>query len=264
MAYPLVLSSRAVTESLRGVAIRAMLSHRPSEARLDELQTAAANVSAMAGRDIVIVGTGGSGRETLALLLDVERADPGSWRFRGFAARDEPDPQILGRLGADFLGDPATLTERHPDARHWWFVAGIGSGQGRRGVEADLESQGLRAATLVHPSVIVGPDVEIGQGSTVCARTVLTTNIRLGRSAQVNIGCVVAHDARVGDHVTFAQSVNVCGNVTIGDLATVFTAAMLLPGVTVGAAAVVGAGSVARSDVAPGTTVAGVPARTIR
>jgi acetyltransferase-like isoleucine patch superfamily enzyme len=90
---------------------------------------------------------------------------------------------------------------------------------------------------------------------------VITTNVRIGRAVQVNVGCVIAHDSRVGNYVTFAQSVNVAGNVTIGDDATLFTNASLIPGVQVGVGATVGAGAVVISDVAPHATVVGVPAR---
>jgi len=216
------------------------------------------------GRPIVIIGTGGSGRETLALLHDIERTTPGSWQFRGFLGLDEPPRGLLDRLGADFLGDPRTLVERIPEAHGWTYALGIGNPQHRLAMEVSLTSQGLEPASLVHPSVLIGPDVEIGPGAVVCANTVITTNVRIGASTQVNIGCVIAHDARIGDYVTFAQSVNIAGNVAIEDDATLFTGAVVMPGIRVGGGAVVGAGAVVRKDVVPQSVVAGVPARIIR
>jgi sugar O-acyltransferase (sialic acid O-acetyltransferase NeuD family) len=215
----------------------------------------------MAPRDIVIVGTGGSGRETYALLRDIEREHPGTWNFKGFLGIDPPDVAVLERVGAHFLGDPRDLVSRIPEAAGWHYALGIGAPQHRRAMDTALVNQGLGPASLIHPTALTGPDVEIGEGAVVCAHTVMTTNVRVGRSVQVNIGCVIAHDARIGDYVTFAQSVNIAGDVTIRDNATVFTGAMALPGTTIGADSVVGAGAVVRTDVPDGATVVGMPAR---
>ena len=215
----------------------------------------------MTPREIVVVGTGGSGRETYLVARDIEQRSPGTWQVQGFVGNRDPDAEILERLSVPFLGDSAELVSRIPEAANWSFVVGIGDGPTRSRIEQDLLSQGLQLATLIHPSALVGPDVAIGAGSVVCANSVITTNVRLGTSTQVNIGCVIAHDARIGDHVTFAQSVNVAGNVTIHDDATIFTNASILPGMTIGAGAIVGAGAVVTKDVAPGVTVVGVPAK---
>ena len=216
------------------------------------------------GQPIVIIGTGGSGRETLTLLHDIERDRPGTWDFQGFLGLDDPPADLLNRLGADFLGDPRTLVDRLPAASTWAYSLGIGNPQHRRAMDLSLTSQGLEPASLVHPSVRIGSDVEIGAGAVICANTVITTNVRIGESAQINIGCVIAHDARIGDYVTFAQSVNVAGNVTIEGDVTLFTNASLIPGVCVGSGATVGAGAVVTKEVPRDTTVAGVPARSMK
>lgn len=215
----------------------------------------------MTRKDIVIVGTGGSGRETYGLLQDIDRAQPGTWRFRGFLGLHAPEDAILDRLNTDFLGDPRHLVARVPEAAQWSYALGIGTPLHRRAMDEALTGQGLSPAMLIHPTALIGPDVQIGRGTIICARTVITTNVRIGTSAQVNIGCVIAHDARIGNYVTFAQSVNVAGNVTIDDEATLFTGAMVLPGISVGIGATVGAGAVVTKDVANRTTVVGVPAK---
>jgi len=210
---------------------------------------------------IVIVGTGGSGRETFALLRDMERATPGTWDFRGFLGLETPQESLRGRLGMPFLGSPIELTHRIPEARSWAYVLGIGSGINRRAMEIVLSSQGLSAPTIIHPSAIIGPEVRVGRGTTVCANTVVTTNASIGEFCQFNVGCVIGHDAIIGNYVTLAQSVNLAGNVTIKEEATLFTRSVVNPGLTVGTGAVVGAGAVCIMPVEPRTTVVGVPAK---
>ena len=215
----------------------------------------------MPARSIVIVGTGGSGREVYTLLQDVNRHEDSPWHVQGFVGLHEPEADVRERLGAQFLGDPRDLINRIPESAAWRYVLGIGDPNHRHAMDVSLTGQGLQPAILTHPSALIGPDVEIGSGAVVCANAVLTTNIRLGSSCQVNIGCIIAHDARLGNYVTLAQSVNIAGNVTIADGATLYTNATVLPGITIGSHATVGAGAVVTTDVLPGQTVAGVPAR---
>ncbi len=211
----------------------------------------------------VIVGAGGSGRETYCLLQDMLRHSQSTIEFQGFVASDAPDPELLDRLGAAFLGDPIDLVNRIPESSQWFYSLGIGNPIHRLQIDEILTQQGLKPFTLMHPTVQIGPDVDIGAGAVVCANTVITTNVRIGVSAQINIGCVVGHDARIGNYVTLSQSVNIAGNVTVGDNATIFTGAIVLPGVTIGEGSTIGAGAVVAKDVAPHSTVAGVPARSL-
>ena len=109
------------------------------------------------------------------------------------------------------------------------------------------------------------------------------SNIRIGDGAFLNFNCVILDVAAVtigegtqigpavqiyaADHprdpaqrrsgLEFGRPVRIGANAWIGG------GAIILPGVTIGDDAVVGAGAVVTHDVAPGTTVAGNPARRI-
>jgi sugar O-acyltransferase (sialic acid O-acetyltransferase NeuD family) len=109
-------------------------------------------------------------------------------------------------------------------------------------------------------------EVEIGEGALISPFVTLTSNIRIGAHFQANLYSYVEHDCIVGDFVTFAPRVACNGNVHIGDHAYIGTGAVLRQGrpgapLKIGEGAVVGMGAVVTKDVAPGTTVVGVPAR---
>ena len=215
----------------------------------------------MKTKEIVIVGTGGSGRETFNLIKDIEKVHPNLWNLKGFLADKKPDSSLFDRLQLPFLGHPEKVVNLHPEAEEWYFVVSIGEANSRKNMESLLMQQGLKPATLIHPSVICGSDVEIGAGSIVCANSALITNIQIGKSVQINVGYFIAHFAIIGDYVTWAQSCNLAGQVKIKNHPTLYARATITPKINIGENTTVGAGAVVIRDVLAGETVIGVPAR---
>lgn len=207
-----------------------------------------------------MIGAGGFGRETLMLIRDIIRAGDDGLRFVGFMADAPPLGGQIERLGAQFIGsydDPSALG-RLPESCQ--FTIAIADGELRTKIRQSLAKAGLTEAVLIHPSAVIGEDVEIA-GGVVCAGSVITTNISLGPSTQINLSCTIGHDAIFDESVTLSPGVNISGNVHLGARSTVYSNAAILPGVSVGEGAVVGAGAVVNKDVDPFTTVVGVPAR---
>jgi acetyltransferase-like isoleucine patch superfamily enzyme len=117
----------------------------------------------------------------------------------------------------------------------------------------------------------IGPFVEIQRGAVVGA------NCKIQSHTFVCDGVEIADEVFVGHGVMFINdkrpaAVNERGELqgpddwtllrtTVGRGASLGSGAVILGGVRIGARAVVGAGAVVTRDVAPGTTVAGNPAR---
>jgi UDP-2-acetamido-3-amino-2,3-dideoxy-glucuronate N-acetyltransferase len=127
---------------------------------------------------------------------------------------------------------------------------------------------------------------EIGDESRIGTFVEIQRGARVGRRVKISShtficeGVLIEDEVFVGHGVTFIndrypRSVNSQGAVQ-GDKdwqvvptivkrgASIGSGATILCGITIGAEAVVGAGSVVTSDVAPGTVVAGNPARILR
>jgi sugar O-acyltransferase (sialic acid O-acetyltransferase NeuD family) len=206
------------------------------------------------GRGLVIVGTGGMGREAAAWVADAGRADD----LLGFV---DDDPAAAGTEVAGFrvLGPLAWATER-TDVE---VVVAIGTPAVRAAVVARLDAAGVPLASVAHPSAVIGPRVALEPGVIVCPGAVLTCDIQVGRAAIVNYGALVGHDGVLGACCFVAPGVHLAGTVTVGPRADVGIGASVIQGVTIGADAVIGAGAVVIRDVAEGETVVGVPARPI-
>ncbi len=221
---------------------------------------------------LVIVGAGGFGRETAALVEAVNaraEAEGGApaWRLRGFVD-DAPDVMGTAHLGYDVLGDAdwlraeaARMAAAPADGARLHAVVAIGAPGVRRRVVERLADAPLTFASLVHPDVPCHRTVTRGAGCIVTRGATPTVNVRLGRHVIVNLHATIGHEAVLGAFVTLHPGVHVSGAARLGAGVEVGTGAVVLPGVTVGAEATVGAGAVVTRDLPPGCTAVGVPAR---
>jgi len=72
--------------------------------------------------------------------------------------------------------------------------------------------------SFIHPScIILDNNIEIGEGSIVCAGSILTTNIKIGKHTHLNLQTTIGHDCIIGDFFTTAPGAKVSGNCDIGN-----------------------------------------------
>lgn len=225
------------------------------QSRLEGGESATPQVS-----PVVIIGAGGHGREVFVALSSYSRAispdDPQPPTFLGFIDDVEPDPDLLARLGAQWLGPTSELTALSSGTR---YLLGVGSGAARKRLDDRASAAGLEAFTLVDPDASVGVDVRLSPGSIVFARATVTTNIALGRHSHVGRGVAIGHDCTLDDYTSVYPNASISGNVRVGAGATIGTGAVVRQGCSIAPGSTVGAGAVVLDDVAG--VVAGVPAK---
>lgn len=211
---------------------------------------------------LVLIGGGGFGRCVLDLVDAVNLAGSGPGiEVVGVIDEDPSVGELLGARGVELLGPIGALASLAADVG---YVIGIADGGVRRRLDAALRSSGRPCPTIVHPNVHVGFDVRLGPGTVVASHVSFENHVRLGRHVHVNQNSTVGHDSVLGDYTTVSPLVAVSGAVTTGSGAFLGTGASIRQGVRVGADAVVGMGAAVITDVAPGRTVVGVPARVLR
>ena len=107
-------------------------------------------------------------------------------------------------------------------------------------------------------------NVLVGEGSIICAGTILTTDIKIGRHVILNLCCTVGHDSLIGDFCSFMPAVNISGEVNIGEGVYVGTGAKIINQLEIGEETIVGAGAVVAKSLPAKCTAVGIPAKPIR
>jgi sugar O-acyltransferase (sialic acid O-acetyltransferase NeuD family) len=210
----------------------------------------------MTGRPIVLVGAGGLGRETAALLGAITDAGA-AWRPIGFVD-DDPTLQGATVAGLPVLGPIASAPAMDAAVVLCTARPAVGCSRARLAARLDLPAE--RYPALVHPGAHLTPSCTVGPGTVVFAGVVATAEVTLGAHVVVMPQVVLTHDDVIEDHATFAAGVRLGGGVRIGREAYLGAGAMVREGLTVGPSALVGMGSVVLRDVPAGEVWGGNPA----
>jgi len=212
--------------------------------------------------ELVVIGAGGFGRETLDVIEAINTsADRPSFFVLG-VVDDAPGTVAIERLtdrGLPWLG---TIDDWLASAASEQHVIAIGNPAARAAVGRRLDSAGrIPALALVHPAASLGSRVTLGAGTVVCAGTQVSTNVTAGRHTHLNPNSTIGHDAVLGECVSINPGAIISGEVTVENNSLVGAGAVVLRGLRVGAAATIGAAACVTKDVAGDSVVKGVPAR---
>ena len=206
----------------------------------------------------IILGCGGHGRVVLDILIDA-----GQYDVIGFV---DSNPAMIGRRmdGVEVLGRPDDLPDIRDrlDVRH--AIVAVGYNGARRALAQRLDSLGFELINAIHPSTNLARNVTLGRNIVIAAGTLVCAHSQIGDSVILNTGCIVDHETLIGTATHVCPGARLAGRVTIESGAFVGIGSTIIQGIRVGCESVVGAGAVVISDVAPMSTVVGVPAKEIK
>ncbi len=211
-------------------------------------------------KDLIIFGASGFGREVAWLIERINKVEP-TWNLLGFM--DDNDAiQVTKINGYKVLGKAGDI-KKYPDA---YFVCAVGASKIREKIVNKMKeiNPAVKFGIVVDPSVELSDLVTIGEGTIICAHTIITVNISIGNHVIINLDCTVGHDAVLNDFVTLYPSVNVSGITNIGHCSELGTGMQIIQGKTVGEYAIVGAGAVVVKDIPAKCTAVGSPAKPIK
>lgn len=118
--------------------------------------------------------------------------------------------------------------------------------------------------SFIHPSAqILDNNIEIGEGTIICANSILTTNIKVGKHCHLNLSTTIGHDCIIGNFFTTAPAVNISGNCNIGNRVYIGTNSSIKEKILITDDVIIGLNSgVVKNIIEPGTYV-GTPTKKI-
>ena len=211
-------------------------------------------------KDLIIFGASGFGREVAWAVERINKVSP-TWNLLGFLD-DSDEIQGTNINGYRVLGKTDDVLY-YPDA---YFVVAIGASRIREKIVSNMKvvNPSIKFGTVIDPSVEISEYVTIGEGTIICAHSIITVNINIGSHVIVNLDCTIGHDAILQDFVTLYPSVNVSGMTNIGHATELGTGMQIIQGKNVGDYSIVGAGSVVIKDIPAKCTAVGSPAKPIK
>ena len=211
-------------------------------------------------RKLYIIGAGGFGRE-VAWLVERINEEKHIWNLQGFI---DDNIENQGKIidGYKVLGGCDYFQNLEDDI---WCVCAVGSAKTRRNIVEKISNlKNIHFAILIDPSVMHSNYIDVGEGSIVCAGTILTVDISLGKHVIINLDCTIGHDVKIDDYVTVYPSANISGNVTIGTCTELGTGTQIIQGKNVASKVIIGAGTVVIRDLTESGTYVGNPAKKIK
>lgn len=211
-------------------------------------------------KQVLIYGAGGFAREVAWLIESCQNSGQSLVAVGFIDDNASNHGKFVNGLEVFSLEQASSL---FPNAS---FTVAIGSPAVREKLTQKAITVGLKEVTVIHPRTEASRFIEYGDGTVICAGSMLTTNIKLGKNVQINLNCTVGHDVVMEDFVTLAPGVCVSGCVHIGRGAYIGTAASIINGtidkpLIIGAGAVIGAAACVTRDIPAGVTAVGIPAK---
>ncbi len=209
------------------------------------------------------MGSSGFAAEAIWVLEEMNKTlnSTDCWDIIGYA---DDDISKKDKLYYDhkILGSPEDIAKDYAGQELWYFCA-IGNNIHRSNVANRLDGYSWKAATLIHPSVIMARNIKIGEGTYIGAASVICPNAIIDKHVIINVRVAIGHDARMQSFSQACPGSQINGFCEVGYSAIIGSNASIIPGKKIGDGATVGGNAQVLRSVKPNKTVIGVPARNI-
>lgn len=198
---------------------------------------------------LLIIGASGHGKVVADIALKMNK-----WQSIAFLDDDE---SIKSSMGIKVIGKTDDAFTHINDCD---IFLGLGNNATREKFQEKLEAEGASIPALIHPTVVVGEQVELASGTAVMAGVVINCCTRIGKGCIINTGATIDHDNVIEDYVHISPGAHLAGTVKVGQGSWLGIGSVISNNVSITSGCKVGAGAVVVKDIKEAGTYVGVPA----
>ncbi|MCK8520562.1 acetyltransferase [Aquimarina sp. D1M17] len=204
---------------------------------------------------ILIIGASGHAKviiETIELGGDYEI----------YGLIDSFKPKGMNVLGYEILGTEENIQDLIDQGISKGIIA-IGDNWTRLQMMNKIHSltPDFEFVTVIHPSAIISPSVQIGKGTIIMASVTINADAKVGSHCILNTGASFGHDSVIEDFASLAPGVTIGGNVFIDYCTAICLGANIIQAINIGKYSIVGAGSIVVNDIGDYKLAYGLPAK---
>lgn len=203
-------------------------------------------------KKLLIIGASGHGKVVTDIAMKMNK-----WQSIAFL---DDDKNIKSSMGLEVIG---TSDDVFTHIDEYEIFVGIGNNDTRQRVHEMLETFGASIPVLIHPSAVIGNQVEIGYGTAVMAGAIVNSCTKIGKSCIINTGSTIDHDNCIEDFVHISPGAHLAGTVKVGQGSWLGIGSVVSNNINITNGCKVGAGSVVVQDITEPGVYVGVPVRRV-
>ena len=201
---------------------------------------------------LLIIGASGHGKVVADIALKMNK-----WQTVAFL---DDDQNIKSSMGLKIIG---TSNESTKFLNEYEIFVGIGSNDIRQKIHEKLETIGASIPVLIHPTAVIGNEVELGQGTAIMAGVIVNPSTRIGKGCIINTGSTIDHDNDIEDFVHISPGAHLAGSVRVGQGSWLGIGSIVSNNLYITSGSKVGAGAVVVKDITEAGVYVGVPVRRV-
>lgn len=210
-------------------------------------------------KNVVLIGGGSQAN----IVIDILEKDQG---YKIIGILDSKKEVNETFKGYPILGRQESLPEVKEKSNVYGTIICIGDNWLRAKVAGQVQAlcPEIVFVNAVHPSVILGKDVEMGGGNVIMAGVILNPDAKIGNHCFISTKSSLEHNTVLGDYSSVSAGVTTGGFMSVGKFSHIALGVTIFDRVHIGEHTVVGSGALVTRDLPDKILAYGVPAKIIR
>tara|TARA_Y100000385_G_scaffold289222_1_gene357994 strand:+ start:363 stop:1028 length:666 start_codon:yes stop_codon:yes gene_type:complete len=210
-------------------------------------------------KNIVLIGGGNQAHYTIDIINK-----EGKYNIIGII--DSIHDIGSNRFGYKILGRQEDIAKLKEQYNFEGGIISIGDNWIRYYVSSQIKKQlpDFKFINAIHPSVVIGDNVELGVGIVMMAGCIINPKSKIGDFTFFATGAQVDHDCNIKNYSSISAGSITGGYVTLGEFSAITLGVTVVDRLKIGKNTVIGAGSLVIKDIPDNVLAYGNPCKVIR